>query len=172
MYSAPTTNFSSPGSLKDSRGSCQNWRKYISSVKSWKIRAIALQMLWWLFLLSSTVPSQFKISIAGTNTGTHTGTHTGTCIGTCTGTRTGTRISTRAGTCTGTRTGMCTGTRSITRTGTCTGNHTSKKKCILDEGTVELIVLQEYLVLVLKLLLHLCRSNDLLSFLKLIFLKK
>ena len=49
---------------------------------------------------------------------------------------------------------------------------TRNTKCILDEGTGELIVVQEYLVLVLKLLLHLCRSNNLLTFLKLIFLKK
>ena len=123
MYSAPTTNFSSPGSLKDSRGSCQNWRKYISSVKSWKIRAIALQMLWWLFLLS----------------------------GHCSPTNQNNKCR-----------------KIIAFDYLCTRN----TKCILDEGTGELIVVQEYLVFVLKLLLHLCRSNNLLSFLKLIFLKK
>ena len=42
-----------------------------------------------------------------------------------------------------------------------------------DGGTVQLIVVQEYLiVLVLKLLLHLWWSNNLLSFLKLVSLKK
>ena len=37
MYSAPTTSLSIPGFLsKDRRGSCQNCRKYMSRVKSWK----------------------------------------------------------------------------------------------------------------------------------------
>ena len=37
MYSAPTTNFSRPGRmLNDRRSSRQNWRKYISNVKSYR----------------------------------------------------------------------------------------------------------------------------------------
>ena len=37
MYSAPTTSLSKPGfRSKDNLGSCQNCRKYMSSVKSWK----------------------------------------------------------------------------------------------------------------------------------------
>ena len=35
MYSAPTTNFSRPGLLNERRSSRQNWRKYISNVKSY-----------------------------------------------------------------------------------------------------------------------------------------
>ena len=36
MYSAPTTSFSRPIlRSKESRGSLQNWRKYMSRVKSW-----------------------------------------------------------------------------------------------------------------------------------------
>ena len=38
IYSAPTTSLSRPGRRsKDNLGSCQNCRKYMSRVKSWKI---------------------------------------------------------------------------------------------------------------------------------------
>ena len=50
MYSAPTTNFSSPiRRSKDNRGSCQNWRKYMSSVKSckWCTTLCVLYKVYW-----------------------------------------------------------------------------------------------------------------------------
>ena len=49
MYSAPTTSFSRFGFFSnDSRGSLQNWRKYMSKVKSYKERCRSYHCSAWL----------------------------------------------------------------------------------------------------------------------------